>query len=519
MQLRATLEEMVIADLLGPAGGPDEEIDERNVRDRYLVGVLAPRRQPQEPQAKPDEDDEDEEVPAIPDELSEGGADTVDDGNTDKDVPIVKAHLPSSFGMSFCVDKSATALKVEVRWGQYKREKKEDQIDARTGRPKRVWKRHPKGGQITVKLSKEVIAPQTVDPAFPNVYVRGKVRKKDFGIIVTLFLVNGQEELPKGSKEGKDSVYLFQPELIVTDPDGGPIFCKRIGRRRSQNLDAGEKLELDTFDMLYRRHVEFAVGHGISVHADGAKDSPDRAVLLKTTVIPRYEVPRTTPPTASEAASPAFAKLADLVLDMKELAETPPKKLPAKLQPLITAYKEWIDQQEATVKKDKEAFKDYDDAPAEAIKRCRQNLTRIEAGIQLLEDAQAADAFCFMNRAMWLQRTHSLFSEQVRRGGQLEFEQFDIPDNRRWYPFQLAFILLNLPGITKLDHADRTSRVAWLEEIAERHQVAALAAAVLMAEPVLCGRTRLDRQGSIACRLLLATGKEAGGTRFIADLL
>ena len=32
----------------------------------------------------------------------------------------------------------------------------------------------------------------------------------------------------------------------------------------------------------------------------------------------------------------------------------------------------------------------------------------------------------------------------------------DIPDNRRWYPFQLAFILLNLPGITKLDHPDRS---------------------------------------------------------------
>lgn len=457
MQLRATLEEMVIADLLGPAGGPDEEIDERNVRDRYLVGVLAPRRQPQEPQGKRDDDDEDEEVPAIPDELSEGGADTVDDGNTDKDVPIVKAHLPSSFGMSFCVDKSATALKVEVLWGQYKREKKEDQIDTRTGRPKRVWKRHQRGGPITLKLTKEVIAPQTVDAEFPNVYVKGKVRKRDHGIIVTLFLVNGQEELPRGSKEGKDSVYLFQPELIVTDPEGGSIFCKRMARRRSQNLDAGEKLELDTFDMLYRRQVEFAVGHGISVHAQPAKDAPDRAVLLKTTVVPRYEVPRTTPPTASEPGSPAFAKLADLVLDMKELAETLPKKLPAKLQPLVAAYKEWIDEQEAVIKKDKETFKTYDDAPAEAIKRCRDNLTRITAGLKLVEEnAQAADAFSFMNRAMWLQRTHSLFSEQVRRAGQLEFEEFDIPDNRRWYPFQLAFILLNLPGITNLDHPDRS---------------------------------------------------------------
>ena len=42
---------MVIGDLLGPAGGDAEELTERSVRDRYLVGVLAPSRgqEPEEP--------------------------------------------------------------------------------------------------------------------------------------------------------------------------------------------------------------------------------------------------------------------------------------------------------------------------------------------------------------------------------------------------------------------------------------------------------------------------------------
>ena len=43
-QLRAELEAMVLGDLLGPAGCEDEELTERTVRDRYLVGVLAPSR-------------------------------------------------------------------------------------------------------------------------------------------------------------------------------------------------------------------------------------------------------------------------------------------------------------------------------------------------------------------------------------------------------------------------------------------------------------------------------------------
>lgn len=43
-QLRVELEAMVLGDLLGPAGGESEELTERTVRDRYLVGVLAPSR-------------------------------------------------------------------------------------------------------------------------------------------------------------------------------------------------------------------------------------------------------------------------------------------------------------------------------------------------------------------------------------------------------------------------------------------------------------------------------------------
>ena len=47
-------------------------------------------------------------------------------------------------------------------------------------------------------------------------------------------------------------------------------------------------------------------------------------------------------------------------------------------------------------------------------------------------------------------------SEAVRRGETLKVEDVDTPANRSWRPFQLAFILLNLPGVTRLDHPDRS---------------------------------------------------------------
>lgn len=457
------LEAMVIGDLLGPAGGESEEITERNVRDRYLVGVLAPRPQPQAPAPKPAEDEEDEETPLLPDELSEGGSDTADDGTTDKDVPIVQAHLPSSFGFTFCVDKSAKALKVEARWGQYKREKKPDQIDEKTGRPRLLWKRYQRSGTVTLKLDKANVPPTDVSDEFPNVHIRGRVRKKGHGIIVTLFLVNGQEE-----QKPKDEYHLFQPELIVTATDGSAIFCKRLTKKSSAKTDPGVKLEDDTMGMLYRHHVEFAVGHGVGVHAEAEPLAPDRAVLVKTAIIPGYEVRRTTPPTAADAAvNPAFGKLAGIVLDMKELADLQAKQVAAKLGPLVTAYGEWIAGLETTLKQNPKAFEDYDHAPAEAVKRCRHNLARIEAGLKLLEtDEKSLEAFRFMNRAMWLQRTHSLYSEQIRRGGQPDFQKdIDLPANRTWYPFQIAFVLLNLPGISKLDHPDRSTEQTALADL------------------------------------------------------
>jgi hypothetical protein len=45
VELRIQLLDIINRDLLGPAGGPKEEVDERSVRDRYLTGILAPRKQ------------------------------------------------------------------------------------------------------------------------------------------------------------------------------------------------------------------------------------------------------------------------------------------------------------------------------------------------------------------------------------------------------------------------------------------------------------------------------------------
>ncbi len=453
--LRDELEAKVLMDLLGP-GSAEEEISE-SPGSRYLVGVLAPRKR-----AKPktsaattaaDEDDEPEEEPESG-ELALGGKDTSQDGPTDQTPTQEKELIPSSFGMTFSLEADTAELLLQAHWGHYLKEFSEYSVNEKTGTPKRVWKRHPRGGQHRLKLVDGPIAPIVVDANCPEVVVQGLARKRKDHWCVTLFLINEQQE----PQELKDSAWIFQPELVAEGVDGAAVIHKRHTILEFSGGDAAVKAESDLLAMLYRRQVEFAVGHGMGVHVDGSPD-PDRAVRVRTKVVPSYEVPKTTPPRPDDAGiNPAFAKLDGLVLDMTLLAETDAKQYRPKLQPLVDAYRDWIDREEKRIADPAEGLAKFRHVAGDTITRCRATLKRIEAGLALLEkEDKAAQAFQFMNRAMALQRTRSIFAERVRRGEEKpDFATIDIPVNRSWYPFQLAFVLLNLPGITEFDHPERS---------------------------------------------------------------
>ena len=229
-EIRAELEAMVVGDLLGPAGGESEELTERTVRDRYIVGVLAQSRAGAPSDTAIDDDDED--TPLIPDELAEGGRDTADDGSTDRDVPVPAGHLPSSVGMTFSVDDQATAIKVSAFWGQYKREVREEQIDDRTGKPIRVWQRYNRGGMKEIPLTNGPIKATAPDAEFSDIYVQGQIRKRDSHWVVTLLLINAKEE-----EKPKDEFHIFQPTLTAEAVDGKPIFCKRMAVGSNDDLE------------------------------------------------------------------------------------------------------------------------------------------------------------------------------------------------------------------------------------------------------------------------------------------
>lgn len=471
-QIRDELLELAIRDLLGPVGGPNEELslDAEFGRlmkptDRYLLGMLAPRDTalpetelngpvPTEVEDDASDDEVDLDSPngkADPGKSKGGGfGKGVEEDDEEPEVDPSKSYFPSSFGLTFCVRKDVDRVIVQGEWGQYIREESETLIAKDDPNKKlTVWKRYPRGGKVELILRVGPIRSLQVDEGFPNVVVTGRVVEREDDWLVTLLLTNNQG--PAESKVETITRWLFQPVLSVESVDGSGAFIKRRRRIRYENLDPFEKNEVEELEMSYRKRVEFAVGHGVAVdwNRNPAKwHSTDR---IWTTCVPVTEVPK-----ATHSGPENEPLLEGLVTDMKELSETPTAELEAKLMPLVHGYRKWIDGEAARVENAAEGLSEFREATERVLKRSREAADRIEAGIQiLLDDEKAADAFRFANRAMYLQRVHTMLSESKRREESKTLADFDEPKNRSWRAFQLAFVLLNLPSLAKPEHSDR----------------------------------------------------------------
>jgi hypothetical protein len=142
---------------------------------------------------------------------------------------------------------------------------------------------------------------------------------------------------------------------------------------------------------------------------------------------------------------------------MKELAESADAELSVKLQPLVDSYARWIADLDER-RKNEADLQAYADAAENAVAKGEEVLKRLKEGIAVLgSSADARDAFRFANEAMWRRRVRSVWIEEKKAQTKLTLSDVDIPKNRSWRAFQLAFLLLNLPALTSLDHPDRES--------------------------------------------------------------
>jgi len=473
--VRDLLELAVRDDLLGPAGGPQELIKDMSVRDRYLLGKLAPRRPSSdqvtrvEPAAAADEvgDLDDERTASIHEPGAEfasasGRVEPEDDALDEIDTTNNQSIVPSSMGFTFCVAPDVETLAVEALWGRYERvpNDEHDVVKVRrnreTGKEQeakaKVWKRIPSGGPVSLTLNDGQVRPCIPDRDQPEVRLQGTVRTNNNGErLVTLFLVNDQLE----PEDNKDRAWLFQPEIVVTAPSDHAE--KSVFRRRTANDVIVDDPERDRLALIYRNRLEFAVGHGVSVHAETTPEDATKAHLVRTEIIPRYEVSVTETPGLDPDDRPAMRRMVDQGwLDMTCLAEMEQEELREALSCLIADYAAWIDEQQSRLAE----IDGFDDPGKDALARCEETKRRLQEGMDtLFSDDKALSAFRFANKAMALQRVRSLYALKRRRNEDAEVATLDVPRNRSWRPFQLAFLLLSVPSLADPAHPDRTNPV------------------------------------------------------------
>lgn len=442
VEVRDQLEALLERDLLGPWDGPEEELPPgTSPAERYLLGRLVPHAP--RPEMRGDDTVADSAPETVDREIV--GVDHDDEDDVEPEATVRAGSMAaSSLGLSFSVGAAIDVIAVTASWGRYERRPSETQ-QTEHGRPRTVWHRVPAGGTVEVRLDADGTGIEVPDPEQDGVVVRYTVRHKGPRRVVDLALVNAQAHPPSTP----DTARLYQAGLAVTALDGASaIFVghndPELGDRPAASDD--ERLHLD---LLHRRHREYAVGRQCAVDAF-TRDGDTRAGKLATTSFPAAEVPLVV----------AGEWIPGLVLDMARLGspELARDELVRALRPLVRGYRTWLDQQEQRLTSDSEVAS-YAPAGEHALAQARAMADRLDRAVDLLRDnGLAREAFRFANQAMALQRVRGelvrarLTDPDARVEGL--FSRLDIPANRSWRPFQLAFVLLCLPGLTDPAHSD-----------------------------------------------------------------
>ena len=424
--VRQKVIDMMKTDLLGPID--ENEILNQNPRFEYLVGMLAPQTDDNGGIAMEQEVDGDAAF--------EGDADyTAGEEDDNEPISANRFKTPSSIGISFYVATTTPSLSVDVSWGDYS--KSSDKITDKEGKERSVniYTRQPMKETVIVDLDSFAKSREYSLPVDSNVILHiSKIALKTGYILVTAYIINRRK-----NAESDIAGMMFQVSLKAYSEDGSSIFfAEHICR---------EILAVDEFYFAQRP----ILGRGRGCAATWKADENGRAASIESTFIPEYEFPGVS--AALEGFDPFYFSMRSLAIAKKK------DDIISRLNVLADSYAEWIQNKLVNDAKMADA-KFKSEIGDDIVFKCQEALRRIRSGIQLLiEDETAFDAFCFMNKAMILQRNIMNYSKKHGRGIECNFKDFVDPrkpeNNFGWRPFQIAFILMNLNGIVDPSHEDR----------------------------------------------------------------
>lgn len=513
--VRNGLVNAVIAEMMGPGSEdpftPNEshveyELISENPLQRYTVGILyeqgithndsddattdieigsyGPMGDPHDPNDATAEIEIDSDVPM---------GDLLLDSLLDVATTTANQYYPSSIGMSFYTSGINPELRVQIRWGEYKkteslecfvflRELPEAAVDdpvfvrylkyvngklcllddltpdirdrlleiaPDSGEWKRAvyllfnlqlhgWKRTPKykHADIAFVPSEETTRQrEIIDYGLEMICVR-RPNLVDNCTLFTLALVNTHKRDVKKNAE----LTFFQVGFSVSPVDSKVCFLDyEVPVNKS-----GDDLEDASMALLYRKRKVYAVGHGCAVSWN------KEGTLLETQIIPSYEVP-------SAVFDVEELRSLSHILDMINLSDISNMSRGNMLEELaefVKVYRGWIDRE-----RDRANLLEshYRKTALRHLETCTAAADRMARGVTLLNEDVIFQAFQLANRAMLMQRYHTELQDQKRypEDTAVRWPDYHAGVGASWRPFQLAFLLLNLEGITNPTGPDR----------------------------------------------------------------
>lgn len=413
-EARELMVEALVKDLIGDV---TEEILEEEPLNRFLAGILYPN-----------------EVGELMDSVVETDDGETVEGDAAEDsgapgVNLSRVRLPSSMGITFRVPEFCREIEVSVSAARFEPTADDDlgtsdrEIDPpgrSSAERRKKWYRVPISLGWTRFTTDQRLEEVDVESGLRlNVYVRPPFSGAR---AITVTLVNLREH-DASRRDLKDASSYFQTHIAVRIAEGLAI----------HSLDRyGDWSDTDrrSDELLYRDVHTYAVGHGCAVEWNDS--SPPTEV--RTVHVPRHELLLAEP----SGGSPRID------LGMERLARGEGID---DLRGLVKEYCDWIDLKsidaDALTGKLAETAHKHLDAAREAA-------VRIDLGITLLEeDPQVRRAFMLMNEAMNEQRMHQELARARAAGIEPRLGR------QKWRTFQIAFILLNLPGLADPEHDDR----------------------------------------------------------------
>ena len=491
----------LVADLLGPRGGREEEMEENPVFE-YVTGVLAPIESRREDEGRAAGE------PGMGDDDAGGGGSVYegdDEGaGGESAAPAAPAPLPaldpkrtpSSMGMTFYVQADgAPEIDVCVTWARYERQDKK-------------WRRAPRHAVLSTGcagneehwLDGDGREAGDRDRAEVSVHVRP--RREGGHVSVSVYVVNRMERGAGGASESV-GFHVFQPQIRALCGGGGTRLVPQPGARAGSDEDDAEQ------EMLYSDKRALGKGHLTSVvwkeidpeclRRGGGAAEPDNpecmerqgfawidgaglpdkdrerfsSADIRTEFVPMYAVP------ASDADYwPGGRHGGKPRLEARFYSELyDPDRLRDALAPFARASEEW-----AAGIEGKAGRAGAGEPGQRAIERARDTRRRIEKGIDLLcTDDDARLAFCFACRAMDMQASWPGAS-----GGGFAFR-----------PFQLAFVLLTAESALRPESQDRgTCDLLWVPTGAGKTEAYLVLAAMVVSYRRLKARRKHTKNRS-----------------------